>query len=248
MGRDEKGGIEAFNRDVVLNEGYRYTTRARLSSMLANRRLTEAALGIVDWRGKRVVDIGCGDGSYTVELFDAAGPLEIIGIDPASEAVKLAERKVVGRPITYLALNGRALPFPDKSFDIAHLRGVLHHAEQPKELLREAMRVSRCAVIIEPNGYNPILKLIERFSKYHIEHGEKSYSPDLLHRWIDSCGGKVLSRRYAGLVPFFCPDPVARTLKFFEPAVESIPFLNALTCAVYVALIDCSELPPLGID
>ena len=243
MGREEKEGLESFNRDVVVNEGYRYTTQARLSSVLANRRLTNAVLDIVDWRGKRVIDIGCGDGTYTAELFDVAGPREIVGIDPASEAIKVAESKVAGRPISYQTLSGCALPFQDKNFDIAHLRGVLHHVERPVDLLREAIRVSRWVVLIEPNGYNPVLKLIERCSQYHVEHGEKSYSPVMLRRWVCLCGGFIVAHQYAGLVPFFCPDAMARLLKVVEPKVERIPGANALACAVYVLLAKCGETP-----
>ena len=42
---------EAFNRDVVDNGGYRYTTNARLSSHLANRRFTAATLAVADFQG-----------------------------------------------------------------------------------------------------------------------------------------------------------------------------------------------------
>jgi ubiquinone/menaquinone biosynthesis C-methylase UbiE len=230
----EKKAVESFNRDVVVNDGYLYSTQARLSSILANRRLTEAALGITDWHGKRVIDIGCGDGTYTVELFDAVQPIEIVGIDPAHEAISSAKRKAGTRAIHFQALSAYTLPYVGDRFDIAQLRGVLHHVDRPYELLREAMRVARLVVVIEPNGYNPILKLIERFSQYHVEHQERSYSPALLNQWVSWSGGVVRSRVYAGLVPMFCPDMIARMLKHIEFAFERIPIINALSCAVYV--------------
>lgn len=229
----EKKAVESFNHDVEVNEGYLYTTQARLSSILANRRLTEAALGIVDWHGKRVIDIGCGDGTYTIELFDAAHPIEIVGIDPAHEAISLAKRKAGTRAISFQTLSAYTLPYAGDRFNIAQLRGVLHHVDRPYELLREAMRVARLVVVIEPNGYNPILKLIERFSNYHIEHQEKSYSPAMLNQWVSRSGGVIRAWGYAGLVPMFCPDSVAKGLKHIESAFERIPIINALTCAVY---------------
>jgi len=96
------------------------------------------------------------------------------------------------------------------------------------------MRVARLVVVIEPNGYNPILKVIERFSKYHVEHQEKSYSPAMLNQWVSRSGGVIRTRGYAGLVPMFCPDSVAKVLKRIESAFERIPIINALVCAVYV--------------
>ncbi len=47
----------------------------------------------------------------------------------------------------------------------------------------------------------------------------------------------MIQRSYAGLVPFFCPEPVARVLKTIEPVVERVPVLRALGCAVYVQLV-----------
>ena len=225
--------IEVFNRDVVVNNGYLYTTNARLSSYLANSRLTDAALMITDFRGKRVLDIGCGDGTYTLELFDRGRPASMHGVDPSHEAIRVARQKIGHRQITF-GVYSAALPYEANSFDIAHLRGVLHHIEKPINALLQAFRVAPTLVVIEPNGYNPILKCLERFSSYHIEHNERSYTPSTLERWINRIGGRVYTRRYVGLVPFFCPDWLARLLKSIEPVVERLPLINSLACAVYV--------------
>lgn len=232
-----EAGVEAFNRDVLANEGYLYTTHARLSSRLANQRLTEATLAIADFRGKRVLDIGCGDGTYTIELFDRAQPASMHGTDLAHEAIRVAWQKVGIRPIAFEVSGAYALPFDADSFDIAYLRAVLHHMDKPVVALREALRVAPTAVVIEPNGYNPVLKVLERVSLYHVAHHEKSYSPARLERWIQQVGGTVCARCYAGLVPFFCPDWFAKLMKRLEPAVERMPLLNALGCAVCVFLV-----------
>ena len=78
------------------------------------------------------------------------------------------------------------------------------------------------------------MKLIEKLSKYHREHGEKSYPPSRLDRWVRRLGGKVIHREWACLVPFFCPDWFARGIKAIEPIVESIPVVNRLGCGPYV--------------
>ncbi|MEZ4901482.1 MAG: hypothetical protein R2822_06830 [Spirosomataceae bacterium] len=59
---------------------------------------------------------------------------------------------------------------------------------------------------MEPNGNNPILKLIEKTSKYHIEHEEQSFIEFSLKKWIKNAGGKVTNWSYVGYVPFFFPD------------------------------------------
>jgi ubiquinone/menaquinone biosynthesis C-methylase UbiE len=39
--------------------------------------------------------------------------------------------------------SAESLPFPEKSFDLAFLGHVLHESEEPLEVLKEALRVSR---------------------------------------------------------------------------------------------------------
>jgi len=223
-----------FNRDVSNNEGYLYSTGSSLSSVVANRRQSDAVLAAADFRGKRVIDVGCGDGTYTVDLFDRGGPASIYAFDPAANAIEVARQKVGGRDITFEVNSAYEIPCADQSFDVAQLRGVLHHMDRPIDALREALRVARTIVMIEPNGYNLGLKLIEKLSKYHREHGEKSYPPARLDRWVRELGGQIKARDWVCLVPFFCPDWFARTTKALEPLVESVPVVNQLGCGAYV--------------
>jgi len=51
---------------------------------------------------------------------------------------------------------------------------------------------------------------------------------------VDEVGGKVRARRWAGFVPMFCPDWMARITKLVEPAVEALPVVRHLGSAVYV--------------
>lgn len=228
----------AFGRDVSHNRGYLYTTNARLSSELANRRLTEAALEAVDLRGRRLLDVGCGDGTYTNDLYDLGSPANIYAFDPVAEAIAVARERQGDREITFAEHWADRIPVADGSFDVAHLRGVLHHMQEPFDALREAFRVAPVLVILEPNGYNPVLKVIEKVSRYHREHGERSFAPATLRRWIARLGGRTRSLTYAGLVPFFSPDAVARGLKRIEPAVERAAPLNRLACAVSVLVAE----------
>ena len=52
--------------------------------------------------------------------------------------------------------DGRVLPFPNKSFDIAMLLMVMHHTPNPEIVFDEASRVARELVIIETSYTTPI--------------------------------------------------------------------------------------------
>lgn len=226
--------VEAFNRDVDANSGYRYSTASTLSSRLANQRLLDAVAAVADLGGKRVIDVGCGDGTYTLELL-AARPKYVLGVDAAASAVECGRKKAEGTDrVEFRAVDAYSLESLHERFDVAILRGVLHHLYEPERAIAGLSKIADEAIIVEPNGYNPVLKIIEKTSRYHIEHEEKSYAPHLLDRWCTRNGGRVLESFYCGLVPFFCPDGVARVLKRLEPAVERVPVVKQLACAVYV--------------
>lgn len=226
--------VQPFDDDVVRLGGYEYTTSDRLSTRLANARLTEAAAATVEFRGRRVLDIGSGDGEYTIAVL-SLGARVVTGIDPSLSGCIAGQRKRKdAENVRFISGSAYSLPFPDNSFDLGHLRGVLHHMDRPLDALREALRVCSTIVVIEPNGYNPVLKLLERCSSYHRQHEEKSYPAYRLREWIDTAGGHVISGSFAGLVPMFCPDWVARTLKRVEPRVEGFEIASKISCAVYV--------------
>jgi ubiquinone/menaquinone biosynthesis C-methylase UbiE len=208
--------VDVFTRDVEANAGYLYTTNTRLSSRLATNRSTDAILQTAAFRDRSVLDMGCGDGFYTLRFFDRGRPRALVGADAADQAIRTASARANGRPVRFVVADAHRLPFADDSFDVVLVQSILHHDDDPAAMIKEAFRLAPTIVIHEPNGNNPGLKIIERVSSYHREHNEKSYSSRQLARWIKNAGGLVSLRRYAGFVPMFAPDPVAKLMKVFE--------------------------------
>ena len=226
--------VDVFNRDAASHGGYGYTTNMGLSSQFATQRTTDIILDAKRFTGRRILDIGCGDGYYTVRFWDRGRPKAMVGIDPADQAIAVANASKGDRPIRFETGDAHRLAFPDDSFDVALIQSVLHHDDDPQDIIREAFRVAPEVLIHEPNGNNLGLKAFERLLTYHRAHHEKSYTSRQLKRWIEACDGQVIFQRFAGFVPMFCPDRVARAMKAVEPVVERIPLANALACAVCV--------------
>ena len=232
-------GPEPFDLDVELNEGYRYTTNAPLSSRLANDRLTDATLDLVPLAGRSLIDVGCGDGTYTGDLARRGSPSRVVGVDPSPRAVEAA----AGRhpELRFEVGDAGWLEETPERFDVAVARGVLHHADDPARLLRAIGRVAGTVVVIEPNGWNPILKVIERASAYHRTHGERSWRSSVIDGWLREAGFRPVTRTFVGLVPFFCPTPAARLLKRLEPFVESAGAIGRPALAVYAVRAERAE-------
>lgn len=242
MRESREKNISKFDSDTARHGGYVYTSNERLSSELANDHITQLTLSLVSLKGKSVFDIGCGDRTYTIDLFEKGSPKSVFGIDPSQKAVRAAGRKNP-YPSKVSFEKGNIYSLPKKRFDIAIVRGVLHHLYHPEKAMEQISKTAKKILIIEPNGYNPILKIIEKTSKYHKEHEEKSYPPYLIDQWIRRNSGTIKSRKFAGLVPFFCPDYFAVVLKKVESIIEEIPLINKITCAQYYVIYDSKQKP-----
>jgi ubiquinone/menaquinone biosynthesis C-methylase UbiE len=77
-------------------------------------------------RGKRVLDLGCGDGRLTLGLAPLAKRVD--GIDPDAGAIAAAKRnarKTRVRNVRFIAGAAQHLPYPDAAFDVVILSWTL---------------------------------------------------------------------------------------------------------------------------
>jgi 2-polyprenyl-6-hydroxyphenyl methylase/3-demethylubiquinone-9 3-methyltransferase len=95
----------------------------------------------VDWRGARVLDLGCAGGFMAEAIHDRGA--RVTGLDPAAEAVAAARAHAAaaGRDIRYDVGRGEALPYPDAAFDAVVCVDVLEHVSDLDAVLRETARV-----------------------------------------------------------------------------------------------------------
>lgn len=235
--------IKVFNHDVQKNAGYLYTGKERLSARLANNRISKAIFSITELKGKNIIDIGCGDGTYSIELLEQ-GPRKILGVDAAQDAIDLANQKTKSLPnLSFEQVDIYNLKTPAIRYDIAIVRCILHHLYDLEQAIARICGLANEVIVVEPNGYNPVLKIIEKTSRYHIEHEEKSYFPHKLDKLFKKNGGKIVKSKYIGLVPMFCPDKLAKFFKLLEPIIENTFLFRELGCAQYVQKIHLDHSP-----
>lgn len=227
---------EPFEKDVEEFGGYQYTDPNKRSASYVNERFTQLTIGSVDLDGKRVVDVGCGDGSYTCAVRERTAPESLLGIDPAEKAIERANKLYADKypNLSFRRALSEELVAAGEHFDVAIYRGVIHHVGDPAKEIATAMQLADRIFFIEPNGWNPVLKLLERFSPYHVEHEEQSYTAGTLHRWIEEAGGRVVNAYYIGLVPMFSPNFFVSIGSTLEPVIERIPVARTLLCGQHM--------------
>ena len=105
-------------------------------------------LKFIDFHGKEVLEIGCGDGRITSQLVSKAKRL--VAIDPDPESIAEATTHVRGGDLRIGS--GEHLEFPSACFDVILFTLSLHHQDS-RRALREAKKVLRDqgrVLILEP--------------------------------------------------------------------------------------------------
>lgn len=89
--------------------------------------------------GRRVLDVGCGNGYYALRMADA-GAAAVLGIDPTLLYVMQFLAVIAHRqqpPVAVLPLRLEELPGSCRAFDTTFSMGVLYHQRSPLEHLRQ---------------------------------------------------------------------------------------------------------------
>ena len=84
---------------------------------------------------KKILDIGCGDGSF-IKKFEKC--CEVFGVDVSSRAVKIA--KEAGITAYEVDVSREKLPFESEYFDIVYMGDVLEHLVNPDFAIHEVAR------------------------------------------------------------------------------------------------------------
>jgi SAM-dependent methyltransferase len=133
--------------------------------------------------GQRVVDVGCGTGVFLPALSRAVGESGlVVGLDHAPALLEEAKRRMqrlgLLSQVQLERADAASLPFPDGSFDAAHISRVLIHVEDPNAVLREMKRVTR------PGGW--IVAVEPDFLGMRIDHSDPQTSHALVQAF---CSG-----------------------------------------------------------
>lgn len=96
------------------------------------------------WRGRRVLDVGCGIGTATITF--ARHGARVTAVDLSEESVALARRRAevcgLDRQIDFYVANAEELSrsIPIANYDLIYSFGVVHHTPHPERAIAEMRR------------------------------------------------------------------------------------------------------------
>src|SRR4029453_13149399 len=112
-------------------------------------------------RGRRVLEYGCGEGKFAVQL--SALGAAVHAIDISGVALEAARRSAAAQSMTvdFRLMDAEKLQFEPSTFDLICGRSILHPLDLEKAFseIDRALRPDGKAVFLEPLGDNPALRL-----------------------------------------------------------------------------------------
>jgi SAM-dependent methyltransferase len=95
----------------------------------------------IDWRGKRVLEIGSGLGTDARNIIGKGAAYTGINVDLGSTQATSQALRVFSLPGMALQCDATSLGFPDSTFDVVYAFGVLHHIPEAGKAVAEIYRV-----------------------------------------------------------------------------------------------------------
>lgn len=152
--------------------------------------------------GQRLLDVGCGPGTLTVDLARRVAPGEVVGVDLAAsvvaEATEHAARAGVGN-VTFLEGDFREIGLPSGSFDVVHAHQVLQHLRAPVGAMAAMADLARPGGILAARDsdypafvWAPAHPDLERWREIYLavsrRNGAEPEAGRWLQRWARAAG------------------------------------------------------------
>lgn len=108
--------------------------------------------------GKVILDYGCGPGHDLVGFSLNSDPKKLIAMDVSKASIVEAKQRLLlhGKEVEFheIDITSSFIPLEDRSVDLIHCSGVLHHTENPDIILKEFRRILKESGKIQIMVYN----------------------------------------------------------------------------------------------
>jgi SAM-dependent methyltransferase len=136
--------------------------------------------------GRRVADVGCGDGIMALGVFNRARPAELVGYDVIATPTDLLLRRArkhrvadaLPAGLSFELSEQTRIPAEDSSFDVVYTWSAFEHVLDPPAVLREIRR------ILKPEG----VLFLQLWPFYYSERGSHLWDwfPDGFHHLLQN--------------------------------------------------------------
>jgi len=151
----------------------------------------------------RVLDVGCGDGTFASRLSELNGVKKLVGTDISQTAISYAKEKYP--EIEFKIASATKLPFSNGSFDFVTAVELVEHVVDTERMFKEFNRVlmSEGRLLITTTDFNLLKRIIvatlfwERYF-YPTNPHIRFFTKSTLRSILDKTGFKVLEYKWNG--------------------------------------------------
>jgi len=227
-------GQEWYQTDDVAEsyEAKRFSRGGRLIDRREKQAVLDA-IGPVD--DKRVLEVACGTGRFTVMLAERGA--DITGLDISGPMLQQGREKAraadVADHVEFMRGDAARLPFPDDHFDTVLAMRFFHLADTPAAFLSEMRRVASEQVFFDT---------FNRFSTRSIYNwalpmGSRLYSRWEVDRLLDGAGLELASSDHDWVLPYGfyrqIPNELASSVRSIDTAIGGTPLGDKLASVSY---------------
>lgn len=117
-------------------------------------------------QGARALDYACGDGFFTFLMAEAGA--DAVGIDIAPQSVSSAAKEAERRGLSakFAVMDCEKLEFPDRTFDLINVSGVLHHLDLERAYgeMARVLKPTGSVLCVEALRHNPLFHAYRRLT------------------------------------------------------------------------------------
>lgn len=150
----------------------------------------------------KLLDVGCGSGSITIELAKMIPNGQLTGLDISGAILESAEvhaERAGVSNITFVKGDVHDLPFPDGAFDVVHTHQAVAHFQDHARAIKELVRVTKKGGVVcmrEGNlrtgkfstGYELLDECFGVIAKVHEGNGGTADAGRRLRVWVEEAG------------------------------------------------------------
>ncbi len=147
--KNNKELAQFYNKVYIKGEKKHFTIKRESASLSEIKEVLKQ----VSWKGKKVLDVGCGTGLFA---FNAAKKGAIVlGVDFSIEAIQIAQSQHIHKNLKFESTNVNKIK---EKFNVIVSNGTLEHMDNPLKtlkLFKKYLTKNGCIIITSPNWSNP---------------------------------------------------------------------------------------------
>lgn len=200
-----------------LTANKKWYTVARQSREFAENYLRRSA------PGARALDFACGDGFYSMVMAEARA--DVVGIDISEISVQNAQRAAAerGLPARFAVMDCEKMTFPDQTFDLINVNGVLHHLDLNRAYseMARVLKPGGSVLCVEALAHNLVFQAYRRLTphlrtEFETEHILRRRDIRFAKKYFNSIECHFFHLASLGAVPFRNSKVFGRLLSVLE--------------------------------